>query len=132
MGRTARGIKGISVSKGENVIGMEILYEGATILTVTENGYGKRTETSEYRKQGRGGMGIITIQTTERNGDVVGVLQVTDSDEVILITNRGKIIRMKVKGISVIGRNTKGVKIIDREGGEKLVAVARLAERDEE
>ena len=130
MGRTARGVRGMSVGDDDAIIGMEAIGEGATILTVTENGYGKRTNTPEYRIQGRGGQGIITIKTTERNGDVVGMKEVSDDDEVMLITNQGTIIRMKIKGISVIGRNTQGVRLINVEKGEKVVGVAHLAEEE--
>ena len=130
MGRTARGVRGMSVGKDDEIIGMETIGEGATILTVTENGFGKRTNTEEYRVQGRGGMGIITIKTTERNGNVIGMKQVTNADDVMLITNHGKIIRMKIKGLSTIGRNTQGVKLINVEKGEKVVGVARLAEKE--
>jgi len=130
MGRTARGVRGMSVGKDDEIIGMESIGEGATILTVTENGFGKRTNTSEYRIQGRGGRGIITIRTSERNGDVVGMKQVTDQDDVMLITDHGKIIRMKIQGISVIGRNTQGVKLINVDKGEKVVGIARLAEKE--
>jgi DNA gyrase subunit A len=130
MGRTARGVRGMSVGKDDEIIGMETIGEGATILTVTENGFGKRTNTEEYRVQGRGGMGIITIKTTERNGDVIGMKQVTNADDVMLITNHGKIIRMKIRGISTIGRNTQGVKLINVEKEEKVVGVARLAEKE--
>jgi len=130
MGRTARGVRGMSVGDDDAIIGMEAIGEGATILTVTENGFGKRTNTPEYRIQGRGGQGIITIKTTERNGDVVGMKEVADDDEVMLITNQGTIIRMKIKGISVIGRNTQGVRLINVEKGEKVVGVAHLAEEE--
>ena len=130
MGRTARGVRGMSVGDDDAIIGMEAIGEGATILTVTENGYGKRTNTPEYRIQGRGGQGIITIKTTERNGDVVGMKEVADDDEVMLITNQGTIIRMKIKGISVIGRNTQGVRLINVEKGETVVGVAHLAEEE--
>ena len=130
MGRTARGVRGMSVGSDDEIIGMESIGEGATILTVTENGFGKRTNTSEYRIQGRGGMGIITIKTTERNGNVVGMKQVTNEDDVMLITNHGKIIRMKINGISTIGRNTQGVKLINVEADEKVVGIARLAEKE--
>ena len=130
MGRTARGVRGMTVGKDDEIIGMETIGEGATILTVTANGFGKRTDTAEYRVQGRGGMGIITIKTTERNGNVIGMKQVTNADDVMLITNHGKIIRMKIKGISTIGRNTQGVKLINVEKGEEVVGVARLAEKE--
>ncbi len=130
MGRTARGVRGIRLGKDDELISMEAVREGATILTVTEKGFGKRTDTSEYRIQSRGGMGIITIKTTERNGNVIGIKQVTDDDEIMLITNYGKIIRIKLKGISIIGRNTQGVKLIGIEKDEKVVGVALLAEKE--
>ena len=130
MGRTARGVKGMTVGKDDEIIGMESTGEGASILTITENGFGKRTNTSEYRIQGRGGRGVITIRTTERNGNVIGMKPVTDDDEVMLVTSQGKIIRMKIKEISVIGRNTQGVKLIGVEKGEKVVGIARLAEKE--
>ncbi len=132
MGRAAVGVIGIRQGKTDQVVSMEVLHEKATILSVTENGYGKRTEIDEYRTQSRGGGGIITIKTTDRNGPVVGVKQVTDDDHVMLITNQGKIIRLKVKEISVMGRNTQGVRLIHLDDGEKVVAFAKLAETDEE
>ncbi|MBZ0253401.1 MAG: DNA gyrase subunit A, partial [Candidatus Methylomirabilis sp.] len=122
-GRGARGVKGITLTEGDAAVGMDILREGATILSVTENGYGKRTPLSEYKVQGRGGQGIITIKTTERNGKVVGVAQVDEDDEVMIIANGGKIIRMRVDTISVIGRNTQGVRLMDRAEGQQVVAI---------
>jgi DNA gyrase subunit A len=130
MGRTARGVRGMTVGEEDEVIGMESIGEGATILTVTENGFGKRTNTAEYRIQARRGRGIITIRTSARNGSVIGMKQVTDDDELMLITNSGKIIRTKIKGISVIGRNTQGVKLINVEKDEKVVGIAHLAEKE--
>src|SRR5687768_17823605 len=110
MGRTAYGVRGISLREGDSVIAMEVLKPGGTILTVTEQGYGKRTELDEYRVQSRGGIGIINIQTSERNGQVVGIAQVTDEDELMLITQQGKTLRMAAKDIRIIGRATQGVK----------------------
>ncbi len=132
MGRMAQGVRGIRLSPVDWVVGVEVLSREGTILTVTENGFGKRTRTEDYREQGRAGKGIITIKTTDRNGPVVGVLQVTDEDDVMIITDRGKIIRLRVKDISVIGRNTQGVRLINPEEQEKVVSVARSAARDEE
>ena len=111
---------------------MEILSPGVTILTVTENGYGKRTPVSEYRVQKRGGQGIINIKTTARNGPVVGIQQVANADDLMLITDRGKVLRCPVDGISSMGRATQGVRVMNLSGDEKLVAVARLAEDDSE
>ena len=128
MGRVAAGNIGIRMESDDQVVGMDVLDEGATILTVTENGFGKRTRTEEYRVQGRGGKGILTIKTTQRNGLVVYACQVTDPDELMIITEQGKIIRLKVADISVIGRNTQGVKLIDLAEGEKVVAVAKVIE----
>ena len=132
MGRSARGVKGVTLEEGDEVVGMEILSEGATALSVTENGYGKRTELDEYRRQSRGGKGIITIKTSDRNGKVVGVMQVRDNDDIMIITSDGKVIRTEVRGISVIGRNTQGVRLIDLEGNAKVVSIARLVEEDVE
>jgi len=130
MGRTARGVRSMMVGKDDEIIGMESIGEGESILTITENGFGKRTNTSEYRIQGRGGLGIITIRTTARNGNVIGMKQVTNDDEVMFITNHGKIIRIKISGISVIGRNTQGVKLIGVKKDEKVVGIALLAEKE--
>jgi DNA gyrase subunit A len=131
MGRAAMGVRGVSLVDDDVVVGMEILTPGATILSVTQNGYGKRTPLEDYRVQKRGGMGIITIRTSARNGPVIGVAQVRDDDEVMLITDGGKVLRCRVSGISTMGRATQGVTLMDLAEGEKLVAVARLAESDE-
>ncbi|MEX5214541.1 MAG: DNA gyrase subunit A [Nitrospiraceae bacterium] len=138
MGRTAYGVKGITLEEGDEVIGMETITPDSTtaIMTVTEGGYGKRTPVTEYRIQGRGGKGIISIKTTERNGLAVGFLQVRDGDEVMVMTAHGKVLRCKVDDIREIGRNTQGVRLLDLEGSDDRVAsVARLAEvvdREEE
>jgi DNA gyrase subunit A len=132
MGRTAYGVRGISLREGDSVVAMEVLKPGGTILSVTEQGYGKRTELDEYRVQSRGGIGIINIQTSERNGKVVGIAQVTDDDELMLITQQGKILRMASKGIRTIGRATQGVRLIDIEGDDRAVSIARLVERDDD
>ena len=131
MGRVAEGNIGIRMDPEDHLVGMEVLgEEEATVLTVTENGYGKRTRMEEYRRQARGGKGILTIKTTERNGPVVYSYQVTDLDELMIITGQGKIIRLKVGDISVIGRNTQGVKLINLGEGEKVVGVAKLMEEE--
>ena len=132
MGRTAYGVRGISLRDDDDVVAMEVLAPGGTILTVTEQGYGKRTELDEYRIQSRGGIGIINIQTSERNGKVIGITQATDEDELMLITQQGKILRMASKDIRTIGRATQGVKLIDIEGDDRAVSIARLAERDDD
>jgi DNA gyrase subunit A len=132
MGRSAYGVRGISLREGDAVVAMEVLKPGGTILTVTERGYGKRTELEEYRVQSRGGIGTINIQTTERNGQVIGITQVVDEDELMLITQQGKILRMVARDIRTIGRATQGVTLIDIEGDDRAVSIARLAEKDEE
>ena len=130
MGRTAAGVRGMSLLENDQVVGMEILSPGARVLTVTQKGYGKRTPLEDYRLQRRGGQGVITIRTIERNGEVVSVAQVVDDDEVMLITDAGKVLRAKVSGISTMGRATQGVRVMKLAAGEKIVSMARLAERD--
>lgn len=135
VGRVSRGVRGMTLEGDDVVIGMEIIKadaESSTIFTVTENGYGKQTELAEYRVQSRAGKGIITIKTTERNGHVVNLMQMTDINDLMLITDQGKILRASVSQFSVIGRNTQGVRLMVLEPGERIVAVARLAEKDEE
>lgn len=132
IGRVGRGVKGIDLDEDDFVVGMEIVRGNSTILTVTERGYGKRTDLSEYRMQGRGGKGILTIKSTSRNGKAVCALQVSDEDETMILTTAGKIIRMKTRDISIIGRNTQGVRLIDIDDNDKVVGVATLAEREDE
>jgi DNA gyrase subunit A len=132
MGRTAYGVRGISLRDNDEVVAMAVLSPGGTILSVTEQGYGKRTVLDEYRVQSRGGIGIINIQTSDRNGKVIGIAQVSDDDELMLITQQGKILRMASKDIRTIGRSTQGVRLIDIEGDDRAVSIARLAERDDE
>jgi DNA gyrase subunit A len=132
MGRTAYGVRGISLRDDDEVVGMDVLVPGGTILSVTEQGYGKRTELGEYRVQSRGGIGIINIQTSDRNGKVIGVVQVSNDDELMLITQQGKILRMASNTIRAIGRATQGVRLIDIEGDDRAVSIARLEEQDDE
>jgi len=132
MGRGAAGVKGITLESNDEVVSLEILSPGASVLTVAENGYGKRTDIAEYRVQARGGKGIITMKATDRTGCVIGVQQVTDDDNLMLVTSIGKIIRLRVADIRVIGRNTQGVRLIDIEEGERVVSLARLAEQEED
>jgi len=132
IGRQGRGVKGVSLGKGDYVVGMELVSANATLLAVTENGYGKRTDTAEYRVQGRGGSGVINIKTTERNGKVVGFCQVTDEDEMMLITDGGIIIRLRLSEVRTIGRNTQGIHLIELGEGQKVVSIARLAEKAED
>jgi DNA gyrase subunit A len=131
MGRAAYGVKGIELATGDEVVGWEVVSAEGTVLTVTANGYGKRTPIAEYRLQSRGGKGIINIKTTGRNGPVVGAKFIVSDEGVMLITEKGMIIRLDTADISTIGRNTQGVRLIQLEEGDHLVSVARLAERDE-
>jgi DNA gyrase subunit A len=130
MGRTAGGVRGIELRDDDAVVAMQVLEPAGTILSVTERGYGKRTELEEYRLQSRGGVGIINIQTSERNGKVIGVVQVSNDDELMLITQQGKILRMASNNIRSIGRATQGVRLIEIEGEDRAVSIARLAERE--
>jgi DNA gyrase subunit A len=130
MGRNARGVKGIRIAKGDEVVGMEVVAPHTPILTVTENGYGKRSKASEYRIQNRGGSGIFTVKRTKKTGDVVGIKTVTDEDELMVISNKGKIIRLRAVDIPIQGRSTQGVRLITLEEGERMVAVAKLAEKE--
>ncbi|MCF8024625.1 MAG: DNA gyrase subunit A [Desulfobacteraceae bacterium] len=129
-GRKSMGVRGMSLRQGDELVGMEVLTYGETLVTATEHGYGKRTLIDEYPVHKRGGKGVITIKTNERNGKVVTILVVSDEDEVMLVTDAGKIIRLAIADISVISRNTQGVKLIDMETYERLVSAARLAEQE--
>jgi DNA gyrase subunit A len=130
MGRTAYGVRGITLREGDEVVAMDVVRAGGTMMTVTQNGYGKRTELEEYRLQSRGGVGTIDIQTSDRNGKVVGIAYVHGDDELMLISQQGKILRMVTSAIRPIGRNTQGVKLIGMEEGDQVVSVARLAEKE--
>jgi len=127
MGRTASGVRGIRLGEGETVIALIIEDEGM-VLTATENGFGKRTALSEYPTKGRGGMGVISIQTSDRNGKVVGAVLVKDDDDMMLISSRGTLVRTRVNEISVVGRNTQGVKLINLGDGEQLVSIDRICD----
>ena len=130
MGRTARGVRGVALRGDDEVVAMTVVKPGGTLLTVTARGYGKRTELDEYRVQARGGIGLINIQTSERNGRVTGVAYVEQDDELMLITEQGKILRMVAGGIRPIGRATQGVRLIEIDDQDQVVSLARLAEKD--
>jgi len=131
MGRGAAGVRGIRLPQGDEVIALSIMHEGL-ILTATEHGYGKRTPIDDFPIQGRGGQGVIAIQTTDRNGKTVGALQVADEDEVMLISSNGTLVRTGVDDISIMGRNTQGVRLIRVEEGQRLVGLARIEAIEEE
>jgi DNA gyrase subunit A len=126
MGRTAAGVRGIKLGAGQQVIALIVASEGS-VLSVTENGYGKRTPVDQYPLQGRGGQGVVSIQTNERNGKLVGAVRVTEDDEIMLISDGGVLVRTAVKDISEMGRNTQGVRLIRLNDGEKLVEVESIA-----
>ena len=130
MGRLAAGVKGISLGEDDTVVGVAVLKSDDSILTVTERGYGKRTAVAEYRLQARGGKGVFTIKTSERNGYVVGVLPVVDEDQVMLVANSGKVIRMPMDTVRLIGRNTQGVRLINLEEDELVVDLSMLAREE--
>jgi DNA gyrase subunit A len=129
-GRGAYGVRGITLREDDAVVAMEVVTPGGTLLTVSENGYGKRTDLDEYRVQSRGGLGIINIHTTDRNGRVVGIAYVRDEDELMLITEQGKILRMVTRDVRTIGRATQGVRLIGVDEEDRVVSIARLAERE--
>ena len=132
MGRTAYGVRGIALREGDEVVAMEVVREGGTLLTVAQNGYGKRTGLDEYRLQTRGGVGIINIQTSDRNGKVVGIAYVHEDDELMIISQQGMIIRMRAGDVRSIGRATQGVRLIGMEEGDEVVGIAKLAEKEDD
>ncbi len=131
MGRVAAGVRGIRINSDDEVVTMDVIEEGTTLLSITDKGIGKRTPVEDYRLQSRGGKGIITIKTSEENGYVVGVLKVNQNDEAMLITSNGQAIRIPVSGISVIGRNTKGVRLFKVENGELVVSVTKIIDPED-
>ncbi|MFH1067596.1 MAG: DNA gyrase C-terminal beta-propeller domain-containing protein, partial [bacterium] len=131
-GRATMGVYGIRPVKGDHVVGLAVVNSDSMLLVAGENGIGKRTGFDEYRAQSRGGKGIITMKTTDKTGNVIGVLAVKEADEIMLITVKGQMVRIPVKGIREIGRNTQGVKLINLEGGDKLQAIAPVVTGEDE
>jgi DNA gyrase subunit A len=131
MGRGAAGVRGIKLPDGHEVIGLSTIADGL-ILTATENGYGKRTPVDDFPVQGRGGQGVIAIQTTDRNGRTVGAIPVGEDDEIMLISSNGTLVRTGVSDISVMGRNTQGVRLIRVESGQRVVGLARIESIEDE
>ena len=132
MGRVTRGVIGIRLRKGDRVVSMAIVGEEGNLLTITENGFGKRSHISEYRKTHRGSKGVRTIITNERNGQVIYVKEVTDEDEIILTSKDGMIVRIPVKDIRIQGRNTMGVTIMRLNDDDKVVSVSKIVEKDDQ
>ncbi len=131
-GRVSQGVKGMNLEDGEYVIGMEVIDEKSEILTVTSRGYGKRSSAEEYRQQSRGGKGILAMKLTEKTGEIMGILPVTDKDDLMIITDKGQVIRTKISGISLLGRNTQGVRLINVKPDEKVVAVEKIMDPDDD
>ncbi|MFC3115409.1 DNA gyrase subunit A [Cellvibrio fontiphilus] len=132
MGRTSRGVRGIRLAEGQRVVGMVIPLENGQVLTVSENGYGKRTEVGEFPAKGRGSQGVIGMQTTERNGQLVGAVQVFDGEEIMLISDQGTMVRTRVDEVSVLSRNTQGVRLIKLKDGERMQGLERIEESADE
>ena len=132
MGRVTRGVRGIKLRSGDRVVAMEVLAAEGDLLTVSENGYGKRTLVSEYRRQSRGGLGIINLKVSDKTGPVVGARQVRPEDGMVLITQAGKLIRSNVDGVSLIGRATQGVKVMDIDAQDRVVAMAKVVDREDD
>ena len=130
MGRTAYGVKGIELRENDEVVAMETVKPGGLVLTVTANGYGKRTDLDEYRLQTRGGYGIINIQTSDRNGRVVGIAYVSGNDQLMLITQQGQILRIDTGSIRIIGRATQGVRLIDLNENDQVGSIVRVADQN--
>ena len=130
-GRVSQGVKGIAIDSDENVVGMEVIEDRGAILSVSEKGYGKRTEASEFRIQSRGGKGIIAMKTTDKTGPIVQLKPVSEKEDIVIVTNTGQVIRIKVSDISLIGRNTQGVRLINLKVGEQVVSVEKIIEEDE-
>ena len=133
VGRTSMGVKGITLAKDDKVVGMEpISDENGYILAITENGFGKRTEIEEYRRQGRSGKGVLTYKTTAKTGHIIGIKIVNDDDDIMMITDTGIVIRINVKDISILGRNTQGVTLMRTSDGGKVMNIAKLPTEEEE
>jgi len=132
MGRSTRGVTGMRMSKGERLISMTLVSDRATLLAVSENGFGKRTSVSEYNVQKRGGQGVFTLKTGGRNGAMIGALLVLDEDQVMMMTDTGRLVRIKMDGVSVIGRNTQGVKLFGVDDDERVIGAVRVAEKQED
>jgi DNA gyrase subunit A len=132
MGRTAAGVRGAKLAENAKVISLIIPHAECQILTATENGYGKRTKNEEYPQRSRGTQGVISIQTTERNGNVVAAIQVKDGEELVLISDQGTLVRIRADDISLVGRNTQGVRLMNLGGEEKLAMVQRVDDEEGE
>jgi len=132
MGRNSQGVRGIRLRDNDQVVAMVVIRREGTLLSISENGFGKRTEISGYKVTKRGSKGVITLKTTERNGKLISLLEVVDNDDLMIVTKEGMIIRQSVNKISIIGRNTQGVKLIALNGKDKVYDIARIVAEDEQ
>jgi DNA gyrase subunit A len=132
MGRNSQGVRGVSLQDDDVVVGMVVVKDEDVLLTICENGYGKRTPVSDYRLTNRGGKGVINIKTTERNGPVVSLMRVTEDNDVVIITQKGILIRQPIVDVSIIGRNTQGVRLINLDEDDRVIDVARVEKEDDE
>jgi DNA gyrase subunit A len=132
MGRVSTGVKGVALREGDEAVEMVVLADEGTVLTVCQNGYGKRTSVDEYPRRSRGTMGVIDIKTTERNGPVVSCMLVEEDDEVMIVTQKGVMIRTPVEGINTVGRNTQGVRVINVDEGDHVIDLTRVVREEEE
>ena len=132
MGRTSTGVRGINLSKDDEVIGFIVVRSASTLLVVTDRGFGKRSNINDYRVTKRGGKGIITIKTGERNGKLISLMEVNDMDELVIITNKGMVMRQSVKALRVMGRNTQGVRLIRLNDDDAIADIARVVTEEQE
>ena len=132
MGRVAQGVKGINLQSTEKVVGMEIIDDSVEIFSITEKGYGKRTSVAKYRKQSRGGKGILAMKLTDKTGDLITIKPVSDKGDLVIISNKGQVIRTKISGISLLGRTTQGVRLIRLKNGETVAAVENIVDPDDD
>jgi DNA gyrase subunit A len=132
MGRTATGVRGVRVGKGDKVVGLLVIRRNDTILVVTEKGYGKRSDINDYRITRRGGKGVITVKTTEKVGKMIALMEVIDTDELVIITSHGMVIRQSVKNLRVMGRNTQGVRVIRLKDDDSIADIAKVLSEEQE
>ena len=132
MGRNSQGVRGVSLQPGDEVVGMVVVKNDGVLLTICANGYGKRTPVSDYRLTNRGGKGVINIKTSERNGPVVSVMDVTEDSDVVIVTSNGILIRQPIREVSIIGRNTQGVRLINLDADDQVIDVARVENEDDD
>jgi DNA gyrase subunit A len=132
MGRTATGVRGVRLGKGDKVVSLLVIKRQCTLLVVTNKGYGKRSDIQDYRTAHRGGKGVITVKTSDKNGKMIAMMEVVDSDELVIITTKGMVIRQAVKDLRVMGRNTQGVRVIKLKSGDTIADIAKVISEEDE